>query len=353
MTAGTYRLTVKFAPSGVPHFNQDKGKWETSNWGHVWLEARKPGEALDAKPSFCAGWSTGESIFAKGGDNLGEHDWEYYKNGNGETISSITVDIDKAQFDKLFQYRNLAAGGKIPGFSKRYHAHDNSCIDFSGKGLGFIGLAGRDFDGSALFWARPDKQVNAFLEQIAEYRRKGAALVVEHRGRSYTFAENERDVKKFWRTIDPYWYLAQDENEREQSYQYAQADIAKPTLRIEDMPQSAQNIYHQGKQVLTDFFDKKGIAYDANSLDNIAMALASVGYPKYMRGVSLVNINNEEIVIGHKAPELRTASVNMKIAANTPIEESLTKIQETAQAFEDEVQQKQIAQSQSRGIMIS
>ena len=79
MTAGTYRLTVKFAPSGVPHFNQDKGKWETSTWGHVWLEARKPGEALDAKPSFCAGWSTGESIFAKGGDNLGEHDWEYYK----------------------------------------------------------------------------------------------------------------------------------------------------------------------------------------------------------------------------------------------------------------------------------
>lgn len=55
MTAATYRLTVKFAPPGVPHFNQDKGKWETSTWGHVWLEARKPGEALDAKPSFCAG----------------------------------------------------------------------------------------------------------------------------------------------------------------------------------------------------------------------------------------------------------------------------------------------------------
>lgn len=247
----------------------------------------------------------------------------------------------------------MAAGGKIPGFSKRYGAGDNSCIDFSGKGLGFIGLADKNFDGSGLFWARPDKQVNAFLEQIAEHRRKGAALVVEHRGRSYTFEENERDVKKFWRTIDPYWYLAQDENQREQPYQYAQTDIAKPALRIEDMPQYAQNIYHQGKQVLTDFFDKKGIAYDANSLDNIAMALASVGYPKYMRGVSLVNINNEEIVIGHKAPELRTASVNMKIAANTPIEESLTKIQETAQAFEDEVQQKQIAQSQSRGIMIS
>lgn len=353
MTASTYRLTVKFAPSGVPSFNEKKKEWETSTWGYVWLEARKPGEALDAKPSFCAGWSTGRTVFAKGEDNLSRDDWKNYRNGNGERISSITVDISKEQFDKLQTYPALAANGKIPSFYKGYHARDNSCIDFSGKGLGFIGLAGRDFDGSALFWARPDKQVNAFLEQIAEYRRKGAALVVEHRGRSYTFAENERDVKKFWRKIDPYWYLAQDENQREQPYQYAQTDIAKPALRIEDMPQYAQNIYHQGKQVLTDFFDKKDIAYDANSLDNIAMALASVGYPKHMRGVSLININNEEIFIGHKAPELRTASVNMKIAANTPIEESLTKIQETAQTFEDEVQQKQIAQSQSRGMMIS
>ncbi|HFC8496598.1 TPA: hypothetical protein ACFP3W_000783 [Neisseria subflava] len=348
----TYRLTIKFAPSGVPHFNERTQKWETSTWGHVWLEARKPSESLDAEPSFSRGWSTGDSKFTAS-DNLSPNDWKNYRSSKGNLISSITVDITKDQFNKIQNYENAVREEKIPGFGKNYHAAWDSCIDFSGKGLGFIGLAGRDFDGSALFWARPDKQVNAFLEQIAEHRRKGAALVVEHRGRSYTFAENERDVKKFWRTIDPYWYLAQDENQREQPYQYAQTDIAKPALRIEDMPQYAQNIYHQGKQVLTDFFDKKGIAYDANSLDNIAMALASVGYPKYMRGVSLVNINNEEIVIGHKAPELRTASVNMKIAANTPIEESLTKIQETAQAFEDEVQQKQIAQSQSRGIMIS
>ena len=124
-------------------------------------------------------------------------------------------------------------------------------------------------------------------------------------------------------------------------------------LKLEAIPQHAQNIYQQSKQIFTEFCNKKDISYDERSLDNIAMALASVGYPKHMRGVSLININNEEIFIGHKAPELRTASVNMKIAANTPIEESLTKIQETAQTFEDEVQQKQIAQSQSRGMMIS
>ena len=48
----TYRLTIKFVPSGVPHFNERTQKWETSTWGHVWLEARKPSESLDAEPSF-------------------------------------------------------------------------------------------------------------------------------------------------------------------------------------------------------------------------------------------------------------------------------------------------------------
>lgn len=73
-----------------------------------------------------------------------------------------------------------------------------------------------------------------------------------------------------------------------------------------------------------------------------------------MQGVSLINIkDNGEISIGHKDPGLITASANMKIAATTPIEESLTKIQETAQNFEYEEKQKQMAQSQSHGMMLS
>ena len=355
MTASTYRLTVKFAPSGVPSFNEKKKEWETSTWGHVWLEARKPGEALDAKPSFCAGWSTGRTVFAKGEDNLGGDDWKNYQNGNGKIISSIIVDISKEQFDKLQTYPALAANGKIPGFNKGYHARDNSCIDFSGKGLGFIGLAGRDFDGSALFWARPDKQVNAFLEQIAEHRRKGAALVVEHRGRSYTFEENERDVKKFWRTIDPYWYLAQDENQREQPYQYAQTDIAKPALRIEDMPQYAQNIYHQGKECFVDFCRHENIHYREEDLDRIGMSMAAAGYAQGLRGVSLIDVDERtrEISIAHESPDLNEAMVNMDKAAATPTEESLNQIQQTAQQFEYEEQQKQYAQSQSRGMSMA
>ena len=143
-------------------------------------------------------------------------------------------------------------------------------------------------------------------------------------------------------------------DERDERDQYA-ADIDKPTaLTIEDMPQNAQKIYHQGKQIFADFCAQKNIVYDANSLDNIAMSLASVAYTNKMSDVSLINIkDNGEVLIGHKAPGLIMASVDMWEAAKTPVEESLSQIQQTAQQIEYEEQQKQIVQSQSHGARLS
>ena len=122
-------------------------------------------------------------------------------------------------------------------------------------------------------------------------------------------------------------------------------------LKLEAIPQHAQNIYQQSKQIFTEFCNKKDISYDERSLDNIAMALAAEGYANKMREASLINIKeNGQILIGDKAPELRTASVDMQKAAVTPIEESLIKVQVTAQQFELETQQKQLAQVQAQGI---
>ena len=143
-------------------------------------------------------------------------------------------------------------------------------------------------------------------------------------------------------------------DERDERDQYA-ADIDKPTaLTIEDMPQNAQKIYHQGKQIFADFCAQKNIAYDVNSLDNIAMSLASVAYKNKMSGVSLININdNGKVSVGHRAPGLIMASVDMWEAAKTPVEESLSQIQQTAQQIEYEELQKQIVQSQSHGARLS
>ena len=123
-------------------------------------------------------------------------------------------------------------------------------------------------------------------------------------------------------------------------------------LNLEAIPQNAQNIYQQSKKIFTEFCNKKDIIYDERSLDNIAMALAAEGYANKMRGASLINIKeNGHILIGDKAPELRTASVDMQKAAVIPIEESIIKVQATSQQFELETQQKQL--TQARGLSIS
>ncbi|OFR65795.1 hypothetical protein [Neisseria sp. HMSC069H12] len=349
--SSAYRLTVKFAPSGAAYFNDKTQKWETSKWGHVWLEARKPNESLDEKPSFSSGWSTGRSTkTAK--DNISPDDWKNYRSSKGNLISSITVDITKDQFDKIQNYENAVREEKIPGFGKNYHAVWDSCIDFSGKGLGFIGLADKDFDGTALERDRPDRQIKPFLDQIVKHKSKDASVTVSFRGKDYTLGHNE-SVDKFWDRIAPFWYLENmmvQEN-GQQNNQYSQLH----SLKIEDMPQYAQNIYHQGKECFVDFCRHENIPYREEDLDRIGMSMAAAGYAQGLRGVSLIDVDERtrEISIAHESPDLNEAVVNMDKAAVTPTAESLNQIQQTAQQFEYETQQRQLAQSQSRGMMIS
>ena len=349
--SSAYRLTVKFAPSGAAYFNDKTQKWETSTWGHVWLEARKPNESLDEKPSFSSGWSTGRSTkTAK--DNISPDDWKNYRSSKGNLISSITVDITKDQFDKIQNYENAVREEKIPGFGKNYHAAWDSCIDFSGKGLGFIGLADKDFDGTALEWDRPDRQIKPFLDQIVKHKSKDASVTVSFRGKDYTLGHNE-SVDKFWDRIAPFWYLENmmvQEN-GQQNNQYSQLH----SLKIEDIPQYAQNIYHQGKECFVDFCRHENIHYREEDLDRIGMSMAAAGYAQGLRGVSLIDVDERtrEISIAHESPDLNEAVVNMDKAAVTPTAESLNQIQQTAQQFEYETQQRQLAQSQSRGMMIS
>lgn len=133
-------------------------------------------------------------------------------------------------------------------------------------------------------------------------------------------------------------------------YQHEQADIAKPSLRIEDMPQFAQNIYHQGRQIFIEFCQMKNIPYEEKHLDNVAMCMAAAGYANRMRGVSMINIKDDgQILIGHKAPELRKAAVDMAEAVSTPIEESLAQVQQTARQFEQQELERQMAYERERG----
>ena len=147
-----------------------------------------------------------------------------------------------------------------------------------------------------------------------------------------------------------------EQQERPQyAHLYQQMDSAKSYPNIEDMPQYAQNIYHQGKECFVDFCRHENIPYREEDLDRIGMSMAAAGYAQGLRGVSLIDVNERtrEISIAHESPDLNEAVVNMDKAAVTPTAESLNQIQQTAQQFEYETQQRQLAQSQSRGMSIS
>jgi len=169
------------------------------------------------------------------------------------------------------------------------------------------------------------------------YKNRGGSVISDHEYQTSNFAINTKHqvseidkqlAQKWVRNISIIKSFFMSENQREQPYQYAQTDIAKPALRIH---------------------------YREEDLDRIGMSMAAAGYAQGLRGVSLIDVDERtrEISIAHESPNLNEAVVNMDKAAVTPTAKSLNQIQQTEQQFEYETQQRQLAQSQSRGMVLS
>lgn len=137
------------------------------------------------------------------------------------------------------------------------------------------------------------------------------------------------------------------QNQLNQPYQYAQTDVAKPSLRIEDMPPHIRTLFNDNKALLTEFCRDECIAYPENKTDNIAMAMTAACIANRMPRASLIDIEHGEISIAYDAVDFRETAVMMDKAAATPVSESMNQIVQTEQMFE---QQRQLAQSQSYGI---
>ena len=260
--------------------------------------------------------------------------------------------------DKLF-------GGK--GYDK-YRA-DNSDIIRDSDGKGEVSLNGYILQGGVRDLSKPDRFVYRSSRMVYEWDRNTGTLDVNglkienfkngdlgiHLKEQKTGQYNDVVRVHSATGIDGIKILRQPRNTN-MAHTPAPSNgddmYTNQPLNLEAIPQNAQNIYQQSKKIFTEFCNKKDIIYDERSLDNIAMALAAEGYANKMRGASLINIKeNGHILIGDKAPELRTASVDMQKAAVIPIEESIIKVQATSQQFELETQQKQL--TQARGLSIS
>lgn len=355
MSDKKYTLTVYLAAPGTPVKNLKTGTITYSLPGHAYYAVS------DGMTKQGFGFApTGEGLFERmnGPGRPQSDEYKKYQNPHYER----TMEITEAQ------YRALVNFGKRPqevaGFNQyHYNFATNSCVDFTFNALKHAGIyKGRqtsfhDEFGNEYSWL--DTGHEGLLKVLPNKRElekipnpvPGSSL-----NRTIERPLPPRDLLQRLLSENRQQELNPEQpqyaqNQRGEPYQYAQPDVAKPSLRIEDMPQFAQNIYRQGRQIFTEFCQMKNIPYDEKNLDNIAMSMAAAGYANHMRGVSMINIKDDgQVLIGHKAPELRKAAVDMAEAASTPIEESLTKVQQTARQFEYEEQQRQLAQSQSYGI---
>ncbi len=305
-----YSLTVKFAPYGTEYLEEDGSI--SRSIGHVWYEIRKPG--VQQPESF--GWSTGDDKNKGGEDNLKREDWFRYR---GKNINFITVEISKDQYDKLMKFPSEAISGRVHGFSKNYDLITNSCIDFAGKALGAANLAHSDFDGKA---ASPYNQLGTFLEQIAKNRNKDATLEVLYKGEKYVFGANERDIKKFKETFDLAQSIGLEKFDINHQTQYVQT---APELKFTDMPPLVQELCQKCQAKLEAYYQKHNIHYSQDGLERAALAAGVAAYGEKMTDLTMLNIKDGNIYVGHKTPQgvLNYASVNEQTAAATPEQDSI------------------------------
>ena len=312
-----YTLTIYVAAPGTPTLKD--GEKDTSTVGHVYYSISDGNSKM--------GWGFAPTISSpiwKG--KVVDNEFNIYQN----PVLERTMEITKQQYDAL---KDFGLHPDKHGFnSSVYNAFSNSCVDFLYTAL---------------------KEGNIYHKQVYGNDITG---LVDHEG-AIRVPRNIEELKNIPSPI-PHSPLNKIIERPLPEQNWSQKNILSKTdniLNIEDMPQYAQNIYHQGKECFVDFCRHENIHYHEEDLDRIGMSMAAAGYAQGLRGVSLIDVDERtrEIRIAHESPDLNEAVVNMDKAAVTPTAESLNQIQQTAQQFEYEEQQRQYAQSQSRGMMIS
>ena len=135
------------------------------------------------------------------------------------------------------------------------------------------------------------------------------------------------------------------ENEREQPYQYAQAAGGfSPDL---------QPLHEKARTLLAECNQREGICQSETEFDNTAAYLTTAMQKAKMTDVDGIGRMDGKLHAIHDTEELDVAIVDPKTAAQTPVADSVAQSKQTEQQFEYETQQRQLAQSQSRGMMIS
>ncbi len=134
-------------------------------------------------------------------------------------------------------------------------------------------------------------------------------------------------------------------NERDEPYQYAQA--------AGGFSPDVQPLHEKARILLAEFNQREDIHQSATEFDNTAAFITAAMQKAKMTDADIIGRMDGKLHIIHDTEELDVAIVDPHIAAQTPVADSVAQSKQTEQLFEYETQQRQLAQSQSRGISIA
>ena len=125
-----------------------------------------------------------------------------------------------------------------------------------------------------------------------------------------------------------------------------------PAPKISFAPE-LQPLHEKTRTLLAEFNQREGIHQSATEFDNTAAFITAAMQKAKMTDADVIGRMDGKLHVIHDTEELDVAIVDPKTAAQTPVVDSVAQSQQTAQRFENEEQQKQYAQSQSRGMSMA
>ncbi|UTG74673.1 DUF2974 domain-containing protein [Neisseria subflava] len=140
--------------------------------------------------------------------------------------------------------------------------------------------------------------------------------------------------------------------EQQDRPQYAFLDLQINASKLQNFSPENQKFFNTAMVHLTTYHKTNNLPIDEKKLQNSAMALTALAQSKNITDLTLFSVKNDQYLIGNRNPTLNLASMDIGLSASIPVEKSFNQIQQTAQLSEYEEQQKQLAQSQSRGMSI-
>ena len=134
-------------------------------------------------------------------------------------------------------------------------------------------------------------------------------------------------------------------NERDEPYQYAQA--------AGGFSPDVQPLHEKAKILLTELNQRENVYQSATEFDNTAAFITVAMQKAKMTDADVIGRMDGKLHIIHDTLKLDVAIVDPHKAAQTPVADSVAQSKQTEQQFEYETRQRQLAQSQSRGISIA